>query len=751
MVDGTNPPRHHDRSIGSRLTPTRKLTSGGALLLLLMSGPAAAPPGTEKAAQGAAAAETPKVKPNRLAKEKSPYLLQHANNPVDWYPWGEEAFRRAKETDRPIFLSIGYSTCHWCHVMERESFENEEVAAFMNANFVSIKVDREERPDVDAIYMGAVQAMTGSGGWPLSVFLGHDLKPFYGGTYFPPDDRYGRPGFMSMLQRISEVWKTQRDKIAASGAQIVDAIQREPATSSAGLGPETLAKGYDLLKGGYDSVYGGFSRAPKFPRAHEIMFMLRQSGRSGDRDGLRMLAHTLDAMAAGGIHDHLGGGFHRYSTDPQWLVPHFEKMLYDQAILARAYLEAYQVTGRAEYAGTARDIFTYVLRDLRDAKGGFHSAEDADSEGEEGKFYVFRPEEIAQALGATKAAAFCAYYGVTAAGNFEHGASILNIRKPLTDVAKGLGMKPADLDAILVEGRAKLLAVRSRRVRPHLDDKVLADWNGLMISSLAFGGAVLDEPAYVTAAEEAASFVVSTMEKDGRLMHRFREGETAIPGFLDDYAFFGQGLLDLYEATYDARWLGESRRLAHDMIRLFRDESDGAMTLVGKDGEKLILPTKEVYDGAIPSGNSVAAAWLLRLGDITVDSDLQAKGRGILSAFSTDVTRYPAGFPWFLMGLDLSVGPTREIVIAGDRDAAVTREMVRAVRKRFLPDAVVALHEPGEKGKALEALVPFVKEQGPVDGKPAAYVCRAYACERPVTDAAKLGALLDAPGAAKRP
>jgi len=722
------------------------LLGGGAPVPDPMGSGAAIAAESEPVSQSQTSPPSKERRPNRLAREKSPYLLQHAYNPVDWYPWGEEAFRRAKETDRPIFLSIGYSTCHWCHVMERESFENDEVAAYMNDNFVAIKVDREERPDVDAIYMSAVQAMTGSGGWPLSIFLGHDLKPFYGGTYFPPDDRFGRPGFLSLLNRIHEAWATQRDKIVASGAQIVDAIQREPsAKGAAGVGPETLKKGYELFKGNYDATYGGFSRAPKFPRAHEIMFLLRQSRRAGDREALDMITHTLDAMAAGGIHDHLGGGFHRYSTDPQWLVPHFEKMLYDQALLARAYLEAYQVTGREEYARVARDVFAYVLRDLRDARGGFHSAEDADSEGEEGKFYVWRPGEIRSLLGADPSRAFCAFYGVTDSGNFEHGASILNVTRPLAVVAKEIGVAPADLEKILTDGRAKLFAARGKRIRPHLDDKVLADWNGLMISSLAFGGAVLDDPSYLEAASEAAGFVMSTLEKDGRLLHRYRDGEAAVPGFLDDYAFLGLGLVDLYEATFDTRWLKESQRLAREMVRLFRDDADGAMTLVGRDGEKLILPTKEVYDGAIPSGNSVASVWLLRLGDITVDPDLQKVGRGILSAFGADVSRYPAGFPFFLMGLDLSIGPTREIVIAGDREAAGTKVMIRALRSRFLPDAVVALHETGGKGAALEALVPFVKEQGMVEGKPAAYVCRGYACERPTTDPAKLQSLLDAP------
>jgi len=686
----------------------------------------------------------PGRRPNRLAKEKSPYLLQHAYNPVDWYPWGEEAFRKAREEDRPIFLSIGYSTCHWCHVMERESFEDERVAAFMNEHFVSIKVDREERPDVDAIYMAAVQAMGIGGGWPLSVFLTPERNPFYGGTYFPPDDRYGRQGFLSLLNRIHEIWSTQRDKASGAASQIAEAIRQGPAESRAApLGPDALARGMDQFKAAYDAANGGFSPPPKFPRAHEIWFLLRQHARSGDAALLKMITHTLDAMAGGGIYDHLGGGFHRYSTDAKWLVPHFEKMLYDQALLAWAYLEAYQVAGKDEYARVAREILEYVLRDLRDAKGGFHSAEDADSEGEEGKFYVWRPDEIRGALGERNARLFSAYYGLTEAGNFEHASSILHAARPVADAAAQIGVTRGELEKVLSDGRKKLFEIRIRRIRPHLDDKVLTDWNGLMISAFAYGGAVLDEPRYVKAAEEAAGFILATLRKDGRLLHRYRDGEAAVPGFLDDYAFFGMGLLDLYQASFDPRWLLESKRLAGEMVRLFRDPADGAFTLVGTDGEDLITDTKEVYDGAIPAGNSVAAALLVKLGRLTMDSDLQARGREILNAFAARVGQHPVAYPYFLTALDFEVGPTREIVIAGEAGAKETMAMLRAVRSRYMPDALVALHAPGDRGKALQAIVPFVKAQIMQDGRTTAYVCRAYACERPTTDVRKLEQLLD--------
>ncbi len=689
-------------------------------------------------------------RPNRLAGEKSPYLIQHAYNPVDWYPWGVEAFRRAKEKDVPVFLSIGYSTCHWCHVMERESFEDEAVAAYLNEHFVSIKVDREERPDIDAIYMTAVQAMTGSGGWPLSVFLTHERKPFYGGTYFPPDDRFGRPGFLSLLKRITSAWTEQRDKVDASGGQIAEAIAGETAGgSSEEPAAETLRKGYDQFRASYDSKWGGFGRAPKFPRAHEISFLLRRQRIHGDAETLAMITHTLDAMAAGGLYDQIGGGFHRYSTDAQWLVPHFEKMLYDQAILARAYTEAWQVTGREDYRRIVREVFGYAMRDLLDAGGAFHSAEEADSEGEEGKFYVWTPAEIESLQGAEAGRAFCAYYGVTAGGNFEHGASILHVTRPAAEVAKELGIPPERLEKILDEGRRKLFDARTRRVRPHLDDKVLTDWNGLFISSLAYAGAAMDEPEWIAAAGRAADFILSRLRKDGRLLHRYRDGEASIPGFLEDYAFFGMGLLDLYQATFEPRWLEESRRLAVESVRLFRDPADSAFRLVGSDGEQLILQTKEVYDGAIPSGNSVAAAWLLKAGQITMDRSLQDAGRGILRAFGSRVARHPAGYPYFLMALELASEPTREVVIAGERGAPATKRMLASVRSRFLPEAVVALHEPGSGGEKIRALVPFIAQQVQKDGKATAYVCRNYACELPTTDPARLEHLLDAKLVAK--
>ncbi|MEK7765160.1 MAG: thioredoxin domain-containing protein, partial [bacterium] len=493
---------------------------------------------------------------NRLAKEKSPYLLQHAHNPVDWYPWGPEALAKAQREDKPIFLSIGYSTCHWCHVMEKESFENEDIARVMNEHFVSIKVDREERPDLDHLYMTAVMAMTGQGGWPMSTFLTPDGRPFYGGTYFPPDDRYGRPGFKRVLLTLADAWKNKRDDLLATAGEltrILHDVSRSTTTGGgAALDASTLKTAFESLQDSFDERDGGFGGAPKFPRPHALTFLLRYHARAGEASALKMAEVTLDRMAGGGIHDQIGGGFHRYSTDEKWLVPHFEKMLYDQALLARAYLEAHQVTrtrrgglqAAQEYARVARRIFEYVMRDLTDSAGGFYSAEDADSEGVEGKFYVWTPAELERTLGPVDGKRAAKFFGVTQAGNFEHGWSILHLPKPVT------GLDRAWLDGV----SRKLLEARSTRIRPHRDDKVLASWNGLMISALAYGAQVLDDPRYSAAAAKAAEFVLTKMRRpDGRLLRRYRAGEAAVPGFLDDYAFMALGLLDLYEATFDPR------------------------------------------------------------------------------------------------------------------------------------------------------------------------------------------------------
>ncbi|MBI3011974.1 MAG: thioredoxin domain-containing protein [Candidatus Omnitrophica bacterium] len=682
--------------------------------------------------------------PNRLLHEKSPYLLQHAYNPVNWYPWGPEAFAKAKQEDKPVFLSVGYSTCYWCHVMEQESFDNPDVAKLMNETVVAIKVDREERPDLDAIYMNAVMAMTGSGGWPMTVFLTHDGKPFWGGTYFPAEDRWGRPGLKSILRSISEAWRTKRADILSSSQQLTRAIQESARTgSSTPLTTGVLEQATGQFAQQFDATYGGFGLAPKFPRSHTSSFLLRAWTHTKDPKTLEMVERTLDAMARGGMHDQLGGGFHRYSTDAKWLVPHFEKMLYDQALLARTYLEAYQVTGKAQYADTARDIFEYVLRDMRDPTGAFHSAEDAGEVGKEGEYYVWTPQEIDAALSSEEAALFKRFYGVTPSGNFENGATILSISTPLDPFAANEQRPVSEVRRQLEAARAKLLAVRTQRERPHRDDKILTDWNGLLIGALAYGARALDEPRYAQAAREAADFLLERLQQNGHLLHRYRDGEASIPAFLDDHAFLAWGLMDLYEATFEARWLAEAKRLTDEMVRLFWDDTAGGFFFSGDQNERLIAQTKELYDGALPSGNSAAALVLVRLGQLTMDKELQGYAERTFQAFSGQANQASSAFPQFLSALDFWVGPSQEIVIAGDLASADTQEMLRAVYGRFLPRTLLAVHPVGEAAQTVEALVPFIKAQRPLQGKATAYICKNYVCNLPTTDVAKMMTLLD--------
>jgi uncharacterized protein YyaL (SSP411 family) len=681
---------------------------------------------------------------NKLINESSPYLLQHAHNPVDWYPWGDEALERARREDKPIFLSIGYSTCHWCHVMERESFADERIAKIMNEHFVSIKVDREQRPDVDAVYMNAVQMTTGSGGWPLSVFLTPEGKPFYGGTYFPPSDVYGKPSFERVLLTIADAWKKRREELAESAGKISGVLAGLSAQGAQEkLSADVLKNAYSYFQQTFDGAYGGFGGAPKFPQASNLSMLLAYWHRTGDAKAIAMVEKTLDAMAKGGIYDHLGGGFHRYSTDARWLVPHFEKMLYDQALLSRVYIQAYQATHKEYYARTAREVFDYVLRDMTAPEGGFYSAEDADSEGKEGLFYVWTPQEIERVLGPEHTKVFAEYYGVTERGNFEDNKSILNVTESLAEVAKRLKKDPTEAEGIIQQSRSKLLAHRAKRVRPHRDDKVITGWNGLMISAMASGGAVLSEQRYIAAAEKAAEFVLGKLMRDGRLMRYYRDGKVAGPGFLDDYAFVIMGLLDLYEATFDAKWLAEARKLTEQMIEQFGDNEAGGFFLAAKDAEALIVRNKPGYDGAVPSGNSVAALVLLKLGRLTMDQRFTEQGGRVLNAFSAQMAQSPASLTAMLVSLDLSLGPTQEIVIAGDPEQADTKEMLKTVRSRFLPRAVVLLHAPGEAGKAIEMQVPFVKAHVAIAGKAMAYVCKNYVCRKPVSSVAELQGLLD--------
>ena len=684
-------------------------------------------------------------KPNRLIREKSPYLLQHAHNPVDWYPWGGEAFEKAKREDKPVFLSIGYSTCHWCHVMERESFEDDEVARVLNRDYVAVKVDREERPDVDHVYMAVCQAMTGQGGWPLTVIMTPEKKPFFAGTYFPKKSMYGRVGLLEILERIAEAWKGRRTDLLQVGDRVTEAMRTLMVPAGPGeLSEEILTGAYKQLSSRFDERYGGFGGAPKFPRPHDFLFLLRHWKRTGEKRALEMVEKTLQEMRRGGIYDHLGFGFARYSVDERWHTPHFEKMLYDNALLAIAYLETYQATGKETYARVAREIFTYVFRDMTSPEGGFYSAEDADSEGEEGKFYVWTPEEILDVLGKETGGLFCECYNVTPAGNFE-GKNILHqIGISLSAVAARHGMSEDELERVLEEARQQLFRARERRVRPHRDDKILTSWNGLMIAALARGARVLGEEEYAEAAERAANFILHRMRReDGRLLARYRDGESALLAYLDDYSFLVWGLIELYEATLRVEYLREAADLTREMIHLFGDDKEGGFYFYGRDGEELITRPKEIYDGATPSGNSVAACNLILLARLLADPQFEKEAERQLKAFAETVGKSPMAHTFFLTALQFALGPTREIVVAGDPERPDTRRMLHAVGKAFLPDAVWVFRPEGPGASEVEELILYVREHRALDGKAAAYVCENYACREPVTDPERLREILE--------
>ena len=690
---------------------------------------------------------------NRLALEKSPYLLQHASNPVDWYPWGDEAFAKAHREEKPIFLSIGYSTCHWCHVMERESFEREDVARLLNEHFVSIKVDREERPDVDQIYMTVCQALTGSGGWPLTVVLMPDRRPFFAGTYFAPERRLGRPGLIEILYQIVAAWEEQRDRIFEVSGRITEAVRGQfTGTAGAPPGEAALRTAFEQLAGRYDDAEGGFGIAPKFPTAHVFTFLLRYWNRTGEYRALEMVERTLQALRRGGIHDQLGFGFHRYSTDREWLVPHFEKMLYDQALLLLAYAETYQATRQGVYAAVAREIAAYVLRDMTSPDGAFYSAEDADSEGVEGKFYVWTRAEIESILGPEEAEIYCRVYRVEPEGNWRDeatgrsdGTNILHLSDDPSAAARAFGLEPAALAQRLEQARTKLLAARNNRIPPLKDDKVLTAWNGLMIAALSRAAQVLEEPGFAAAAERALAFVTRHLIRDdGRVLARHRAGESAHLGYLDDYAFLCWGLLELYEATFEAKHIAAAADLAREMDRLFWDRAEGGYYFTGEDAETLLVRPKEVYDGALPSGNSVAAMVLLRLARMTGDPAWERKSDLLLRAFAGSVERLPSAHTQMLQAVDFALGPAKEIVIAGERGAESAGAMMRAVRERFLPRSVVLWNSP-DQAPLLHKLAPPIAAQGAIGGTPTAYVCEAFACEAPVTDPAALAARLDAP------
>jgi len=689
-----------------------------------------------------------------LIHEKSPYLLQHAYNPVDWHAWGGSAFEKARQENKPIFLSIGYSTCHWCHVMERESFENEDIAKFLNEHFVPVKVDREERPDIDQIYMTSVQAMTGSGGWPMSVFLTHDLKPFYAGTYFPPEDRWGRPGFMTVLAAIHEKWKSDREELIQSAESVTRSIfdvSRRQAAAQASLDENILRESFEQLYGQFDSEYGGFGGAPKFPRSSAIEVLLRWWKRSGDGRSRKMAHKTLEEMAKGGIYDHLGGGFHRYSVDREWRIPHFEKMLYDQALISRSYLEAFQDSRHDFFGKTARETLDYVLRDMTAEYGGFYSAEDADSaenagmthEKKEGAFYLWNVEEIIRHLGQKKAVVFMDYYGVFPDGNALHdphgeftGKNVLFMNGSLGEIAKKHGLQEARAAEIIENAKEFLLSRRNERPRPHLDDKVLTDWNSLMISSFAMGSRVLGDKRYLDAGKKAADFILEKMIlTKGRLMHRYRDGETWVPAFLDDYAFLIAALLDLYEACFESKFLRRAESLAKDMLRLFWDEKESGFFFTGIDAEKMIVRNKEIYDGAVPSGNAVAVLDLLRLSRMLQNSDFEGFARRTLAFFSPQAAQFPSAHAQLLIDVDFTLSPSMEIILAGSFENPEVQEMLDEINHRFIPNKIVMMNT-GDK--EIVALAAHLKDKVLLNGKPALYLCQDYACQKPVSSRQEL-------------
>lgn len=685
---------------------------------------------------------------NHLIHETSPYLKQHAHNPVDWYPWGPEALERSRRQDRPIFLSIGYSACHWCHVMEHESFEDPEVARVLNDHFVSIKVDREERPDLDQIYMNAVQMMTGQGGWPMSMFLTPELRPFYGGTYFPPDDRYGRPSFKRLLLALVEAWQSRRSEITDQAGQITEQLQKlagvpppvkgsgDPATTAGDPAitgePDLIGHAASTLGRAFDRRFGGFGSAPKFPHAMELRLLLRAHKRFGSEDALHMARLTLDRMAMGGMYDQLGGGFHRYSTDERWLVPHFEKMLYDNALLSLAYLEAFQATGESFYREVIKETLDYILREMTSPEGPFYSTQDADSEGVEGKFYVWSAVEIEQILGRESADLFGEVYDVTPTGNWE-GHNILNRAKTYEQYARLRKISEAELRSSLTQAKKKLLEVRSRRVWPGRDDKVLTAWNGLMIDSMAQAGIVLENPAYIEAAERAADFICTRMRgPDGRLLRTYMAGaEPKLNAYLEDYAFLLNALVSLYEAVHGSRWIEKALDLAGVMIDQFWDSAGGGFFFTGRDHEPLISRTKDPHDSSIPSGNSMAVFALLRLARLTGRTELRDKAETTLRLFQGLMADLPSAAGQMLIALDFQLGPVQEFAVFGNPEDEDTRQVLRAIYSGFRPHKVLAVKSPKDDSISDNKLIPLLADKKSLDSV-TTYICRDFVCQAPL-------------------
>jgi uncharacterized protein YyaL (SSP411 family) len=678
-------------------------------------------------------------KPNRLINEKSPYLLQHAYNPVDWYPWCDEAFEKAKIEDKPIFLSIGYSTCHWCHVMEKESFEDEEVAKILNENFIPIKVDREERPDIDTVYMTICQAMTGHGGWPLTIIMTPDKKPFFAGTYIPKHSRYGRIGLIELLQKVVEIWKENKDKVISLAEQITSEIKEALEKVEKGnIIDETIfTLAYKELEENFDPEYGGFGEAPKFPTPHNLMFLLRYWKRTGNAKAIDMVEQTLKGMWLGGIYDQIGFGFHRYSTDRKWLVPHFEKMLYDQALISLACIETYQATGKEKCAVLCSEVFSYVIDNLTNTDGGFFSAEDADSEGEEGKFYLWEYSELEKILNQSELNFVIENFNIRKDGNYIDELKRSRTGKNIFHLSSELeGEKRKIWESI----RLKLLKHRNNRIRPLKDDKILTDWNGLTISSLAKGYLTFGVEDYIKIAEKSANFILKNMlTNDGKLLHRFRDGEAKINGHLDDYAFLAWGLIELYEATFKTNYLKKAIELTNKMIELFWDENNGGFFL--SENEDVLFKQKEIYDGAIPSGNSVALLVLIKLSKITGRSDLNELTFKLVETFSGTVSKHPSAYTFFLSAFDFLIGPSFEIIIVGKSSDDISK-IRKLLNSKFIPNKIL-LYKPTDREDEINLIAPFLTHYKEIDGKTTIYICTNYECKQPVTSVEEMMRLID--------
>jgi len=680
---------------------------------------------------------------NKLALEKSPYLLQHAVNPVDWYPWGAEAFLKAKEADKPVFLSIGYSTCHWCHVMERESFEDEEVAKILNQSYISVKVDKEERPDIDSIYMKASILMTGSGGWPLTIIMTPEKQPFFAGSYLPKHSRSGRIGLADLLRNIAELWREDREKLTMKADKVTGYLEQQWAAVSPkeafAVSDTSLDEAFITLLDSFDRVNGGFGTRPKFPSPHNLLFLLRYWKRRSSQQALDMVKKTLTQMRMGGIFDHVGFGFHRYSTDAMWLVPHFEKMLYDQALLTMAYVEAYQATRNGEYRKSALETLDYLLRDMISPEGGFYSAEDADTEGHEGKFYLWTLADINRTLG-KNAPYVIAAYGVQKDGNYfdevlkrKTGENILYLRQPLNKLSSELGVKQADLEAVLDKAKSQLYTARKKRTAPLKDRKILADWNGLAIAALAKAAQALNSEKHRRAAQVAAAFILRNLKtRKGRLLHRYIDGDASIPGNLDDYAFSIWGLIELYEATFELRYLKEALGLQDEMTTHFWDESTGGFYFTPDDGEKLILRVKEFYDGAIPSGNSVALLNLARLSRMTGNTAYEQRAHALASCFAAQATATFRASTMFQVAMDFLTGSSKEIVVVGSPDSRRTQNILKTLNRRYIPNKTILFKK--ENDKRLEKVASFTKGMKTIQSKPTIYICTNFVCHEPTTD-----------------